>query len=179
VNRRAQLVLLCEDTQHEAFARRFLSGIGWEARAIRVEKAPAGGGAAEQFVRRRFPVELRAHRSRQVSQVLVVVMDGDSVGVAARLRQLSDACADAGVEWRKDDEKIAIFIPTSNIETWLAYLEGEQVNEDRLDYPRLARERECQNHVQSLLGMCRAGRLREPFPISLRIACDEYQSRLR
>ena len=179
MNRRAQLVLLCEDAQHEAFARRFLSVIGWETRAIRVEKAPAGGGAAEQFVRRRFPVEVRAHRSRPVSQALVVVMDGDSAGVAVRLRQLSDACADAGVEWRTDDEKIALFIPTWNIETWLAYLGGERVNEDRSDYPRLARERECRDHVQILLEMCRAGRLREPSPSSLRSACDEYQGRLK
>lgn len=45
MSRRVQLVLLCEDNQHEAFARRFLNAMGWETRAMRVEKAPGGRGA--------------------------------------------------------------------------------------------------------------------------------------
>jgi hypothetical protein len=178
VSRRAQLVLLCEDKQHEAFARRFLNAMGWETRAMRVEKAPGGRGAGEQFVRERFPLELKAHRSRPVSQALVVMIDGDSDGVRARLHQLGQACRDAGVAERTEAERVAIIIPTWNIETWLAYLDGEQVGEDKPDYPRLARERDCQTHVEELVRMCRARELREPAPPSLATACDEYHARL-
>ena len=64
VSRRVQLVLLCEDKQQEAFARRFLKATGWETHAMRVEKAPVGRGAGEQFVRERFARELKAHRTR-------------------------------------------------------------------------------------------------------------------
>jgi len=57
-SRRVQIVLLCEDSQHEAFVRRFLVGMGWETRGMRVEKSPSAGGSAEQWVRIRFPKEL-------------------------------------------------------------------------------------------------------------------------
>jgi hypothetical protein len=172
------LVLLCEDKQHEVFARRFLNEMGWETRAMRVEKAPGGRGAGEQFVRKRFPVELRAHRSRPVRQALVVLIDGDREGTAARFQQLSRACREMAVAERTEDEHVAIFIPTWNIETWLAYLDGGEVSEHRSDYPRLSRERDCQRHVEVLVRMCRDEGLREPAPPSLRSACVEYNARL-
>jgi len=178
LSRRVQLVLLCEDSQHEAFSRRFLREMGWDTRAIRVEKAPGGRGAGEQFVRERYPVELNAHRSRHVSQALVVVIDGDSEGVAARLRQLDQACREAAIPERTPNEAVALFVPTWSIETWLAYLDGESVAEDRSGYPRLARQRECQGNVDELARMCRAGRLRQPALPSLEAACGEYNARL-
>jgi hypothetical protein len=178
VSRRVQLVLLCEDKQHEAFARRFLNAMGWETRAIRVEKAPGGRGAGEQFVRKRFPLELKAHRSRSVSQALVVMLDGDREGSGARRERLDQACREAGVAERTQEERVALFIPTWNIETWLAYLEGGKVDEKKPDYPRLERERECQRHVDELVEMCRAEKLRQPAPASLEAACDEYHTRL-
>jgi hypothetical protein len=178
VSRRVQLVLLCEDKQHEVFARRFLNEMGWETRAMRVEKVPGGRGAGEQFVRKRFPVELKAHRSRPVSQALVVLIDGDAEGTAARLQQLSHACREAGVVERTDHDRVAIFIPTWNVETWLAYLDGEDVTEAKSDYPRLSRERDCQRHVEALAQMCRDGQLRELAPASLETACSEYHARL-
>lgn len=178
MSRRVQLVLLCEDRQHEAFSRRFLNEMGWETRSMRVEKAPGGRGAGEQFVRKRFPVELKAHRTRPVSQALVVMIDGDTEGAAARWQQLNQACHEAAVPQRVAGDRVAIVIPTWNIETWLAYLDGEDVTEGRPDYPRLARERDCQRHVDALARMCRDGRLREPAPASLEAACGEYQARL-
>ncbi len=71
MSRRVQIVLLCEDTQHEACLRRFLSAMGWETRTMRVEKAPGGRGSADQFVRREFRRELKAHRTRHASQAFV------------------------------------------------------------------------------------------------------------
>lgn len=179
MSRRVQLVLLCEDKQQEVFGRRFLNAVGWETRSMRVEKAPAGRGAGEQFVRERFPRELKAHRSRPVSQVLVVMMDGDAEGPMARLNQLDKACREGGIAERARDERVAVFIPTWNIETWLAYLDGESVEEGRPDYPRLASERECQRHVDALAQMCRSEKLREPEPFSLEAACREYRLRLK
>lgn len=178
MSRRVQLVLLCEDKQHEAFARRFLNEMGWETRSMRVEKSPGGRGAGEQFVRKRFAVELKAHRSRPVSQALVVLIDGDTDGVSARLQQLNQACREALVAERTGEDRVAIFIPTWNVETWLVYLDGEDVTEGKPDYPRLSRERDCQRHVGELARMCRDGRLRQSAPASLEAACDEYNARL-
>jgi hypothetical protein len=157
VSRRVQLVLLCEDKQHEAFARRFLNEMGWETRSMRVEKAPGGRGAGEQFVRKRFAVELKAHRSRPVSQALVVLIDGDAHGIPARLTQLNQACREMGVAERAGDDRVAIFIPTWNIETWLAFLDGDIVTEEKPDYPRLSRERDCQNFtLATMMRLARA-----------------------
>ena len=72
------------------------------------------------------------------------MMDGDADGPAARLQQLGKACRDAGIAERTAEERVALFIPTWNIETWLAYLDGEPVQEGNSGYPRLAAERECQ-----------------------------------
>ena len=178
MSRQVQIVLLCEDQQHEVFLRRFLSSVGWETRGMRVVKAPGGQGSAEQFVRQQFPGELRAQRSRPVSQALVAMIDGDTHGVEGRLEQLNEACRASGVDVRGQGERVAVFSPTWRIETWFAYLSGATVDETKSDYPRLTRERECQPHVDALTEMCRAGTLRPPSPPSLERACVEYRVRL-
>jgi len=177
MSRGVQLVLLCEDRQHETFFRRFLEKAGWSIRHLRVEMAPPGKGSAEQFVRDRFPNELAAYRSRknQVARGLIVVRDGDNKGVIARIQELLDACVAQGIEPRRDDEAVAILIPTWNIEGWLAYLGGSSIDETKDDYPRLNRERECKTHVNNLYEMCQQGALRQPAPESLKAACEEYR----
>jgi hypothetical protein len=177
--RRAQIVLLCEDSQHEAFVRRLLSRAGWDRRKIRVEKAPAARGSGEQFVRERFPAELEAIRRGHVERALVVMIDGDRRGRAGRLAQLDEACQAAGIGPRTAADRVVVAVPTWCIETWLAYLDGEAVDEERQGYPRLARERDCQRHVDELGKMCDAGRLRAPAPESLEASCVEFTSRLQ
>src|SRR5438128_7369049 len=120
MSRGVQLVLVCEDTQHETFARRFLEKAGWSTRRLRVEKAPKGRGSAVQFVRERFPIELSAYRSNRnrVAQGLIVMLDGDAQGVAVRLAELMSACQGEGVQPRDRDEHVVMIVPTWNIETW-------------------------------------------------------------
>lgn|GEM_PF-4392171 len=86
--RQVQIVLLCEDTQHEAFVRRFLECRGWRHKP-RVLKSSTGAG--EQFVREHFPTELQAIRHRHVDRALIVVIDGDNRGPAGRIAQLEEA----------------------------------------------------------------------------------------
>lgn len=110
---------------------------------------------------------------------MIIVTDGDNVGVLGRLRQLDAACREAGVQARTDEDDVAAFVPTWNIETWLAYLSGDDVDEDSANYPRLRRPRECGAHVRELAEMCGNGTLRQPAPPSLVAACREYDERLR
>lgn len=177
MSRKVQLVLLCEDKQHEAFLRRFFEGMGWK-KPVRVERAPTGRGSAEQFVRKRFAKELREYRRRHVGTALVVMMDGDAGGTDGRLDELEAECREMGIDPRNGEERVAIFVPTWCIETWLAYLDGETVEENRGNYPRLPRERDCAPHVNALVRMCSDGGLREPAPPSLLLACLEYRTRL-
>ena len=171
--RRVGAVLLCEDAQHEAFVRRFLKRRRVATGHLRVEKCP--GGSAEQFVRKRYPVELAAMRRRHSQSVLIVVLDGDGEGVRRRRGALAAVCREAGVDDRTASEPVVVLVPTWNIETWLAYAAGEIVDENRPDYPRLARESECQPQVEALAAMCEQRRLRTPAPPSLEDACNEYE----
>ena len=174
-------MLLCEDQQQETFARRFLLKMGWSDYQIRVRSAPPGEGSAEHYVRSRFPVELAGHRSRhhRVSQALIVVLDGDQRGLKGRIAELEDACRKAKTNVRGPNERVLVFVPTWRIETWLAYLDGETVDETKRDYPRLARPRNCAPHVNALVEMCQSNQLRRPAPASLAAACGEYRSRLQ
>lgn len=65
MSRTVSIVILCEDRQHEAFARRFLATTGKSFRVQRVEISPKGRGSGEQFVRARFSKELAYYRSRK------------------------------------------------------------------------------------------------------------------
>ena len=179
--RRVQYVLVCEDQQHETFARRFLreTKLVTDPYQLRVERSPSGRGAADRFVQETYVTELDACRRTHVDTTLLVLADGDSVGVNERLRRLDEACRQRGAAVRSAEDRVAVFIPTWNIETWLAYLDDQTVDESRKDYTRLGRPRDCQRHVNVLADMCRRAALRPPAPESLQAACEEYGTRLR
>lgn len=180
MTRRVQLLLLCEDSQHEAFARRFLEKAGWTKRELRVVKAPRGRGSAARFIQQRFPVELKTYRRRRARMAcgLFVMVDGDRLGTAGRQRELDAACDAQGVPVLASGEHVAVFVPTWNIESWLAYLDGQDIDEARSDYPRLTRAGDCQRHVDLLWEMCQRQSLRSPAPPSLVAACDTYRKRV-
>jgi len=178
MSRNVQVVLLCEDRQQQAFASRFLKRAGRGYRLQRVEFCPKGCG--EQFVRERFAKELGYYRSRQyrVGQALIVFIDADTKGVTERIEQVEDGAVKSGQSPRQINERVAIFVPARNIETWIAYLDGQTVTE-KDKYPHLKHERDCLQHVESLYEMCQQGALRQPAPPSLETACVEYRSRLQ
>lgn len=184
MSRPAEIVLVCEDQQQETFVRRFLKRyLGNEARGLshrlRVERAQAGRGAADQFVLERFPREVAAYR-RQAGQRqtrLLAMIDGDSVGVDRRTRSLDDACRAKQIEPRKDTEQIVVLVPTWNIETWLFWLDGHEVDETKRDYPKLPKPSCCQSQVNALVAMCQRGELRHPAPPSLATGCSEFNQR--
>lgn len=176
---KVQYVVLCEDRQHEVFARRFLKAarVVTNPHKLRIELSPRGRGAADKFVEEHYVKELEAVRRAHVDRCLLVVTDGDTAGVVGRLRRFETACKLQGVAVRSSTDRVAVFVPTWNIETWLAYLDGQAVEEGRKDYPKLGREGECQRHVGALVEMCQRRELREPTPKSLEAACAEYRTR--
>ena len=178
--RRVKIVLLCEDSQHEAFIRRFLRGMGWNIRELRVEKSPLASGSAEQWVREEFPNELSIYRQRKAraASALIAMIDADSKGVQDRISELENECKSKQLPFRTDDEAVAIAVPKRNIETWIYFLNGEQVNEDTA-YSKLHRERGCKPAVDKLVKLCTSTGLAVDAPSALAKACDEYNIRIR
>jgi len=176
--RRVRLVLLCEDRQHEAFARRFFESMGWEKRQLEVIRSPKGRGAAEQWVRAEYPAQVQKLRSApHIDGGLAVLIDEDLGGPGSREKDLAMALQGVGAPPLGDTERVALAAPARNIETWFAYLKGDEVDEVTA-YPRLAQERACRPMAATLTAMCRGRQLRDPAPPSLDRACAEYRARL-
>jgi hypothetical protein len=172
-----QVVVLCEDTQTECFIRRFLVKQNWDRRKLRFETLPAGRGSGLVWVREKFINELKAFRSRnaRMAACLIVAADADNLTVEERIQTFKQACAEAQVPFRQEREKVAFIIPCRNIETWLAYLRREPVNETDA-FPKCDFESDCQSQVVALDEMCRRQSLEpRPVPPSLVSACEEFQ----
>ncbi|MDI9603433.1 MAG: hypothetical protein QM328_14955 [Acidobacteriota bacterium] len=165
-----RVVLICEDSQHEYFARHVLSKLGYADRSFRVIKADRGGGSAEQFVRDRFLRELRTFQKGHTTYDLIVVCDADGKN---RLTDWKEACNRGGLEWPGSDQRVALFFPNREIENWIYHLRGKDVDEAR-KCTKLKRAGDCQDAVEQLVGFCRSGKLPPDALPSLRQACVEY-----
>ena len=184
MSRDVRVVILCEDDRHEQFAKAFLREyLRWskrkERRFVEVKNMSRSAlGSAEKAVRQKYPDELQLYRigCKTRSDVrLIVMIDGDRDGAATRLHFLDRSCQSENVSMRKHSEKVAVLAPTWNIETWLAYLKGETVDEAKKDYPKSISSEDFGSCVEELVGMCRRNKLRLPAPPSLEAACREFE----
>ena len=172
---KAEIVLLCEDKQTDAFVRRFLAP-RFKGRQIQTLPLPAGGQSGEQWVRTQLPAQLKAIRQRE-DAFLIVVVDADNLTTAQRRRQLDEACKAEHVPLRHADDRALVLTPKRNIETWLAWLGGDETAvSEEAEHPKLSRERDCKPMAERLYRMChRDQRLDDPHPPSLFEACTEYR----
>ncbi|MES1243146.1 MAG: hypothetical protein ABUT39_16155 [Acidobacteriota bacterium] len=122
--------LLCEDLEQERLFRPLLERL--LRRRIRVEPRKPHGGFT--FVLARLKETARYVRRRPQEAVgLLVVVDGDRVGFQGRLAEIRNALREAGIDDQEPD-RIAICIPTRNIETWALWLCGVSDLEEKTDY---------------------------------------------
>jgi hypothetical protein len=173
-----QVVILAEDLQHSVFLERFLKAIRKDlGRRIRTVSFPAGRSSGEQFVRKNYPAELLSYRNKatRLAIKLFVVTDADVLSVDQRRQQLSAPLIDAGIPLPADGESVAILIPRRNIETWIYYLDGQNVDETTT-YRKLVCEGECRPAVDRLAGLYRMGwTLPDDCPDSLRQSVEELK----
>jgi hypothetical protein len=108
---------------------------------------------------------------------LVVSIDADTSSVEERQRQLDRKLEPYGMERRGLGERIAILVPKRNIETWVHYMMGEDVNEIDI-YPKLDRPGACRTGIRDFVRALPEDRLRTHAPPSLRMAAEEIQTRL-
>jgi hypothetical protein len=128
-SRRAKIIILCEGAEDYYLARDALMRMGWKKRMFESRICPAGKQAGEQFVRQKYPGEVRAQRTSKGSMLLVCT-DADGKEVSERVRQLDTALKAAGERPRGRREGVALWIPSRNLETWVyLYAHGGPVNE--------------------------------------------------
>jgi hypothetical protein len=173
MSRYTQITILCEDRQQEVFARYFLVACGINSRRLRVKIAPQGRGSGAQYVYNRYPVEVQDYRRRckSLNIALAVLVDADVQSVRDCKQRLDEGLEKASLAVRQPGERIGLFVPKRNIETWIHYLQGEAVNEQDT-YRKLEKESDCKAFVVEL-AKSRFEPLPERAPNSLRAACDE------
>ncbi len=126
--------LLVEDRAMERLACEVLRRLGFSSREMRVKTSPAGQGSAKQWVEKQYPTEARAYRSKASYQqiALLVGTDADEQTVQHRFDRLSSALTDVEprVPDRAANERIAIWVPKRNVETWILHLSSGNVDEE-------------------------------------------------
>jgi len=175
--RNVEIVILCEDTQQDVFVRQWLESRGLNKRKFRIFKNP-GGGSAEQFVRSRYADEVaelrRLGTHRPVGRSLITMIDADTFTVQERHDVLDESLGQAEQERRGGGEKIAILVPKRNIETWIHFLAGEDVNEND-GYRKLDKASDCKADVVRFVAARPDSLLKTSAPESLQFALIEME----
>jgi hypothetical protein len=174
--RRVRVAVLCEDADHERFARHYLRGRGVDiSRHFRALPLAQSQGSGEQAVRIGYASAVQAHRSKahDASVSLIVITDADHLTIPQRRKTLDDALDTGGQLPRQPTERIAILIPKRNIETWVAHLNGGAVDET-VDYkPQTAPA--FKSAAEALPQACSSTPAPVGRPPSLTDACSELQ----
>ncbi len=119
--------LLCEDLAQEKLFRPILERL-FDRRRVYVEpRLPEKGGAT--FVLAQLPRLAKYVRQRRKEAVgLLIVIDGDELGLQGRLQEIEERLGG------DLDDRIAICVPTRNVETWKLWLSGIQNLDELADY---------------------------------------------
>lgn len=127
------IVILAEDERHRMLLYRHLKKRGYPTRKIRFcSWFPNFQTPCLSFVKYEYPKEVEALRRKahRVTSALLVVIDADDLTVDERLNELDLLLTNAGHATRAVTEHIAIVVPKRNIETWMYFLSGADVDEE-------------------------------------------------
>lgn len=171
-----EVVILCEDQAQNSFVREFLKRRGYNRRMVRTRPMVGRtGGSGEAAVRKDFPDQLKAIRTRSKG-LLIAVIDGDTKSVDERLDQLETECRGASVLPRAPEDPVVVAVPRRNIESWFVYLTGGETNEETDQWKR-KKDDLARPAARALHQMCYEDqKLRDPAPDSLEAACMEWKN---
>lgn len=139
-------------------------------------KSPKGKGSGEQYVRKELVKEIELFRQRSSygkgGKALVVIIDADTYSVDDRLKQIHADLQNQGLDPIGQDEKIAVFVPKRNIETWIQYARKKAADESEV-YPKLPTPKNCKTAVDVFVRKICKDPWPEDIPSSLKHACSE------
>jgi len=122
---------------------------------VAVKKSPAGMGAADAFILKRFPDEVRAYRSKcnHLNICLLVMIDADPpesyTSHKSRIGTLKDSLHEAGIAPIEPHERIAILVSRRNLESWMHFMTTDEIDEET-DYRHAHQDNECKESGQRL-----------------------------
>ena len=107
------------------------------------------------------------------------MVDADIRSVDYRIKEFEASCKCRAISFRGPEEAVAITVPKRNIEAWIAFLKGGNVDETQNYKPQGNKEEsECRPFVSNLAGYCKKQALPTNAPASLHAACKEYRDRI-
>ena len=115
-------------------------------------------------------------RATRANTALVVIIDADIFTIDKRIEQLGRELKDAGLSPRTPNEQIIYLIPRRNIETWVLYLTGSQVDEETDYKPESGIDSKLRDAAAALLDYVRSHAVPpSPCPASLLQATAELK----
>lgn len=185
-----EVTILCEDIDQERFIREYLICRGWSDRKIKnfgnVKGRIQNNNAS---VLKHYPKLVNSYRRRKYRNIAIVVMiDDDTETLHKRMRSLhtslDETAGNLNQDPRLEGEKIAIFVPARNINTWFYYINhlGQDCDEicdeitDRKKSMSIKERIDLAKSSAKILAeeICPHGVDRIGLP-SLRYACTELQ----
>lgn len=175
MNNKAQIFILCEDTVHYHFARKYFELLGFTR--IRGDYNPKGRsvGSGAEFVKDNYEKEIKAFYSKvnHLDYILAVIIDDDTKDNARYLYQKHIPLP---------NQTILIFSPVSNIESWFCYIDKGNIHvEDKnekgniTDYKSQYKNSKPTEFAKKLKNEICINGLPENAPASLRCACNELK----
>jgi hypothetical protein len=131
-----RLYILCEDDRQKQFVERLAERWGFDRRHRWIDAAPKADNASQYVLDHYVDAVNRWRRASHDQQVyLLVMIDGDEQGMAARKRQFEQQLRAANVD-PADPQRTALLVPTWHIETWIAWLCGHRPIDEVTRYKR-------------------------------------------
>lgn len=169
MNCNAQIFILCEDTTHYHFTKKYFELLGFNSRKIRGDYNAKGRsvGSGAEFVKNHYEKELKAFHSKvtHIDCILVIVIDDDTKNHVQHLFNLYQPIS---------NEKILIFSPKRNIESWFYYIDGNLIDENE-DYKKHYKNAKPTEYAKKLKNEICVNGLPENAPSSLHHACEELK----
>jgi hypothetical protein len=177
MNTKAQVFILCEDTVHYHFTRKYFEILGFNSGKIIGNYNPKGRsvGSGAEYVKDNYEKEVKAFHSKvsHLDYILVVIIDDDTKDNIRYLYQKYKPLS---------NEAILIFSPIRNIESWFYYIDTLDFNVENnrdekgyikdyaLQYKKKSKPTEFAKKLKNEI--CING-LPENAPSSLHHACNE------
>lgn len=175
--RRVRGVILCEDRRQSNLVRRYLKKAGLARNAREFRDKPSPSGDAKNFIRQEYPKEIKELISKEDQRdlVLIVVIDADTHTVKDRFAWLHAKLENGELKAKSQQNRIFVLVPKRNVETWIWFLNGNNVNETD-DYKRNVKTKHCTHAVEELVELRKRGwSFSEGTPSSLIAGCAELK----